>query len=83
MAVGIWLILYSRKTKTVSGALIGVSSIILGIGSFIFHATGTCLGGELDYLGMFSITGVLTGLNLRRLFLISWRFTYTIIVCPT
>ncbi len=81
--VGILLLRNSHIQGTLSGKHFGFTSIILGLGSFIYHATGTCLGGELDYLGMFLVTGLLTGLNCRRLFGISWRLTYSIVFIIT
>jgi hypothetical protein len=48
--------------------LIAVVSVVTGIGSAAYHATGTYWGGLVDVGGMYLGTGLLTGLNMRR-----WR----------
>ncbi len=48
-------------------------SAATGVGSAFYHASGTMLGGTLDYLGMFLSTALLTGLNLKRWARVSWH----------
>lgn len=68
--VGLHLLRRARllPEERVLGRLFGVSSIVLGIGSGLFHASGTFAFEVLDLLGMFLISGLMLVLNLRR-----WR----------
>ncbi len=47
--------------------IVGIASVLVGLGSFAFHATGTFIGEVLDVSAMYLISGLLVVLNLRRL----------------
>lgn len=66
--VGIYLIWLCFKEKNQHLLIIGIAGVFLGIGSGLFHATGTFFGEFLDVSGMFlyTILGIVFGV--RRLF---------------
>lgn len=47
--------------------LIGVAAILIGIGSFLFHGTGTRWGELLDVSAMYLLSGLALAFLLRRL----------------
>jgi hypothetical protein len=55
--------------------LIGVTSIMVGFGSFFFHASGTWIGEFVDLSTMFLISSLMLSLELRRLFALTTRAT--------
>lgn len=64
-----------RKSGRAAKAIALVSAAT-GLGSALFHATGTQWGGIADYAGMFLGTGAMTALNVRRWRSVSWPFAY-------
>ncbi|MCI0571043.1 MAG: ceramidase [Myxococcaceae bacterium] len=47
--------------------VIAVTSALVGVGSFVFHASGTFLGEVVDLTTMYLISGLMLVLELRRL----------------
>ena len=77
-----FIIYHQAKKLQQSGlTLIGISSILLGIGSGMFHASSTFLFEVFDLLGMFMISGILLCFNLQRLTGISNRLNTVIYIC--
>ena len=60
--LGIYILL---KEKRIFPKMLGISTLILGVGSLVFHATMTHLGATLDWLGMYLVilTFLLWSLN--------------------
>ena len=75
--VGVYIYRLAKRTEPALG-LIGVSSIIVGIGSGLFHASGTFMFEFLDLLGMFLISGLLVVYNLQRLLNLTSLQIYTV-----
>ncbi|MGE0525988.1 MAG: ceramidase domain-containing protein [Bdellovibrionales bacterium] len=52
--------------------LFGWVSLVIGLASTFFHMSSSVLGANADYITMYSVTSLLTSLNIRRLLL--WGF---------
>jgi hypothetical protein len=65
---GIVILRLARADKRAGMHLIGISAIMTGIGSTMFHASSTFFFEFFDLMGMFMISGLLLTLNLQRLF---------------
>lgn len=65
--VGILILRLVRSEQRVGLRLIGISAIMTGIGSALFHASSTFFFEFFDLMGMFMISGLLLSLNLQRL----------------
>jgi hypothetical protein len=76
--VGLYLVRLAKRETQDGLGLIGVSSVIVGIGSTLFHASSTFLFEILDLLGMFLISGLLVVFNIKRLFNASSLVIYSI-----
>lgn len=64
-----FLVLYSnRGTKRAELSLIGVVSILVGVGSALFHGTGTRIGEILDVSAMYLISGLFLTFYMKRYF---------------
>jgi len=50
---GVYLIIKHKDRKNIFPFLIGLSTVILGIGSMLLHATITYFGAMADWLGMY------------------------------
>jgi len=75
LIIGVLIYRQSKAMNQSGPAVIGISSIILGIGSGMFHASSTFFFEVFDLLGMFMISGILLCFNLQRLTGISNRST--------
>ncbi len=62
--VVLWL--QRKELKTVL-TTVGVSSLLVGIGSFGLHGTGTLVGEILDVSAMYLISGLFIAFNIKRL----------------
>jgi hypothetical protein len=78
--VGLFIIRQAKRLKQSSLTLIGASSVLLGFGSGLFHASSTFLFEVFDLLGMFLISGILLCFNLQRLTGISNRYITIIFI---
>ncbi len=81
------ILIYKKSMKSGRPVLswLGLVSILLGIGSAFYHATGSYWGGVSDYAGMFLITGAMTAFNTGRWLQLSleklrWVFLGTTLV---
>lgn len=76
--VGIWIWRVAKKERQTHLKWIGLISIIMGLGSALYHASGTCIGGISDYFGMLLSTSFLTAINTRRWLRCSFSIMYGI-----
>ncbi len=67
VVVGVWLLGRALRDKQQVLLLIGLTSSLVGLGSFAFHATVTLYGQFSDESSMFLISGLMLTLSLRRL----------------
>lgn len=65
IAVGVW-ILWRRRERVTALTAIGVASVVLGIGSFSFHATGVRVFEVVDVSSMYLISGLALTFALQR-----------------
>jgi hypothetical protein len=65
--VGLVVIYLQRRSLRSALTAIGVSGVLIGIGSFAFHATGVFFGEYLDVSAMFLISGLFISFGVRRL----------------
>ena len=71
VAVGLW-ILWARRTRLATAlTAIGVAALLLGLGSFAFHATGIRVFEVVDVSGMYLISGLALTFALQRR--LGWR----------
>lgn len=68
--VGGWIALAPRDTETAFGRSVALwfalTAIVIGIGSFLLHATLTLWGQFLDVLGMYLLSGFILAYALQR-----------------
>jgi hypothetical protein len=65
--VGMW-ILWQRRGRPASAlSAIGVAAVLLGLGSFSFHATGVRVFEVVDVSGMYLISGLALTFALQRI----------------
>jgi hypothetical protein len=67
VVAGLWLLGRAWRGRRVPLLLAGVSGVLIGLGSFALHATGTFLGQFLDEASMFLLSALTLTLALRRL----------------
>lgn len=70
--IGFWIWKQANKLGIKGLWMLALASVLTGVGSAFFHASGTRWAGIADLLGMFLGTGALTALNTRRWLLVSW-----------
>lgn len=66
--VGLWIVGRSMPWGSTPRAAIGVAAILLGIGSFAFHATGIRVFEVADVSGMYLLSAIGLGFAFRRVF---------------
>lgn len=64
---GVLILLAARQSWRTGSVLTGVTAILCGIGSMLFHATGTRLGEVIDVSAMYLISALFVTLNLQRM----------------
>jgi hypothetical protein len=65
--VGAW-ILWRRRARPGSAlSAVGIAAVLLGLGSFAFHATGVRAFEVVDVAGMYLISGLALAFGLQRL----------------
>ncbi|MCT4642845.1 MAG: ceramidase [Bacteriovoracaceae bacterium] len=64
---GIFIFLLSKTLKNKLHMTLGISIIVMGAFSFIYHATNNFATQFLDFFGMYAFTGTLISINLYRL----------------
>lgn len=69
VAIALWL--FTRPAARASWLLkaVAFAGLMIGIGSFVFHGTGTFAGELVDLSGMFLLSGMMLSLALGR----AWR----------
>lgn len=67
LVIGVWILWLDRTPRRSALSAIGVASILVGLGSFAFHATATFVGEVLDISAMYLISGLFVVFNVRRL----------------
>jgi len=65
--VGVWIFWRRRERLATALTAIGVSAVLLGIGSFAFHATGIRVFEVADVSSMYLISGLALAFALQRL----------------
>jgi predicted membrane channel-forming protein YqfA (hemolysin III family) len=65
--VGVWILWHRRAALGTALTAIGVAAILLGLGSFSFHATGVRVFEVVDVSGMYLISGLALTFALQRL----------------
>lgn len=69
--IGFWILWLNRHRRRSVLSAVGVTALLVGFGSFAFHATGTFVGEVLDFSAMYLIGGLFVVCNVRRL----WRWS--------
>ena len=64
--VGVWILWRRRARPATSLTATGVGAVLLGLGSFSFHATGIRLFEVVDVSGMYLISGLALTFALQR-----------------
>ncbi len=64
---GIIILWNCRKNISDYTTMIGITTILVGINSFIFHMSGKWIGEYLDVSSMYLISGLFVTFNIRRL----------------
>lgn len=64
--VGLYLLRRARLQGRRPLILVGITSILVGLGSFLFHATGTFFGEYVDLSTMFFIGSLMVTMEARR-----------------
>jgi hypothetical protein len=73
LAVGVFLLHRARTQRRTPLYLVGVTSILVGLGSFLFHMSGTFFGEYIDLSAMFLIGSLMVTLEGRRFVAMSTR----------
>lgn len=66
VAVGAYLALRARRFNDGPLVLVGATAVLIGLGSFVFHATGTFVGEFTDEASMFLLAALMATLGGRR-----------------
>lgn len=66
VAVGVWILWARRRGPASALTAIGVAALLLGLGSFSFHATGIRVFEVVDVSGMYLISGLALTFALQR-----------------
>lgn len=66
LAMGVYLFFCARKDCRPPLYLVGVTSILVGLGSFLFHMSGTFVGEFADLSAMFLIGSLMVTMEARR-----------------
>ena len=66
LAMGVYLLLRAKKDKRAPLYLVGVTSLLVGVGSFLFHMSGTFVGEFADLSAMFLIGSLMVTMEARR-----------------
>jgi hypothetical protein len=66
LVVGAYLLQRAFQQRRMPLLFVGLTSILVGIGSFIFHMSGTFVGEFLDLSAMFFIGSLMVTMELRR-----------------
>ena len=67
LLVGGYLLYRAARLRKPPLTLIGVTSVLVGLGSFLFHMSGTLFGELVDVSTMLLISGLMLSLEVRRL----------------
>jgi len=63
---GLYLLRRAQQQRRTALYLVGVTSILVGLGSFLFHMSGTFFGEFVDLSTMFFIGALMVTMELRR-----------------
>jgi hypothetical protein len=66
VAMGVYLLRRARIDGRTPLSLVGVTSILVGLGSFLFHMSGTFVGEFADLSAMFLIGALMVTMEARR-----------------
>jgi hypothetical protein len=73
LAVGAVILWMARRQRPHTVHAIGVTSVLIGLGSFAFHATGTRAGELVDVSSMYLLSALALSSSLQRTWRWSWR----------
>lgn len=71
--IGLWIYFNSRKTQAPHLGLLGIFSILIGLMSAFYHASGTLIGEILDFSAMFMMSSYSACANLARFY--GWHYS--------
>ncbi len=83
VVVGVLILRRCRPWRATARPVIGVAAILLGLGSFAFHASGIRVFEVVDVSGMYLLSALGLGFAFRRLFAWTARAVVTCIVVTT
>lgn len=66
VALGAWLMTRPEARRSWLLGGVAIANVMIGLGSFAFHATGTFAGELVDLFGMFLLSGLLLAFALGR-----------------
>ncbi len=76
--MGFYLLARAAKQKRAPLYLVGATSLLVGIGSFLFHTSGTFIGEFLDLSAMYFISALMLTMEARRI----WTMTLPkLVIC--
>lgn len=83
VVIGIVIWISAGRSRRKFLRWLGVVSVLTGLGSAFFHASGIRIAGCADYFGMFLGTGAMTALNVKRWLGWSKSWLYLVILGTT
>lgn len=66
VALGAWLLTRGEARRSLLLAGVALANVLIGLGSFAFHASGTFAGELVDLFGMFLLSGLMLAHALGR-----------------
>src|SRR6185369_17380355 len=66
LIVGAYLLVRTKQNRRTPLYLVGVTSILVGLGSFLFHMSGTFFGEFTDLAAMYFIGALMVTMEARR-----------------
>ncbi|MCB1177769.1 MAG: ceramidase domain-containing protein [Leptospiraceae bacterium] len=78
IVVGLYILYQNRLDKNSRLNMFGYASILLGVSSFLYHASFSFLMEFFDLSSMYLLTGLMISLNINRIIPISKIFMYSV-----
>lgn len=80
IVIGLFMVRRALRPAEPRSLMVAVAQILIGIGSFFFHGSGTFWGELVDQIGMFMLSGLILACSAAQARSISGRRTVTIYV---